>query len=305
MRFAAIDFETANSCRSSICAAGVAIFEDGNLLDKKTWLISPFPNEFEEFNISLHGISPEDVAGKPSFPTAWQSIEQFIAGCSLVIAHNAQFDMNCLRNAMNAHSSPYPIINYACTRVLAQKVIPGLHSYGLVPVVNHLLGNDFTFNHHDPESDAICAGNIFIELIKRSKKDPLTIWSEYGIQVGKFTEYDYVPCGLKRNIHPKYIQEINENADTENAFYGRTVAFTGALQSMKRSDAFKAVNECGGIIDKGVTHNTNYLVVGNYTHAQLKEALMSSKLSKAYSLIKEGQELEIITEDDFLWIISN
>ena len=32
MKFAAIDFETANSAEQSICAAGLALFENGQLI---------------------------------------------------------------------------------------------------------------------------------------------------------------------------------------------------------------------------------------------------------------------------------
>ena len=39
--FAAIDFETANSCRSSVCSVGVVIVRDGKIADKFYSLIYP------------------------------------------------------------------------------------------------------------------------------------------------------------------------------------------------------------------------------------------------------------------------
>jgi DNA polymerase III epsilon subunit-like protein len=38
MNFVSIDFETANYSRASICAAGLAVFEDGQLSEAPYWL---------------------------------------------------------------------------------------------------------------------------------------------------------------------------------------------------------------------------------------------------------------------------
>lgn len=42
--FAAIDFETANYNRSSVCAVGVVIVRDGEIVDSFYSLIQPVPN---------------------------------------------------------------------------------------------------------------------------------------------------------------------------------------------------------------------------------------------------------------------
>ena len=42
--FAAIDFETANSERSSVCSVGVVIVRDGEMVDSFYSLIQPEPN---------------------------------------------------------------------------------------------------------------------------------------------------------------------------------------------------------------------------------------------------------------------
>ncbi len=41
MNITCIDFETANSSRVSICAAGLAVFEDGELTETPYWLVRP------------------------------------------------------------------------------------------------------------------------------------------------------------------------------------------------------------------------------------------------------------------------
>lgn len=42
--FAAIDFETANECRSSVCSVGVVIVKDSKVVDKFYSLIHPIPD---------------------------------------------------------------------------------------------------------------------------------------------------------------------------------------------------------------------------------------------------------------------
>ena len=42
--FAAIDFETANGCRSSVCSVGVVVVRGGELVDTFYSLIQPEPN---------------------------------------------------------------------------------------------------------------------------------------------------------------------------------------------------------------------------------------------------------------------
>ncbi len=44
--FAAIDFETANQHRSSVCSVGVVVVRNGKVTvtDKRYWLIKPTPN---------------------------------------------------------------------------------------------------------------------------------------------------------------------------------------------------------------------------------------------------------------------
>ena len=41
--FAAIDFETANYCRSSVCSVGVVIVRGGEVVDRYYSLIKPVP----------------------------------------------------------------------------------------------------------------------------------------------------------------------------------------------------------------------------------------------------------------------
>ena len=49
--FAAIDFETANSARSSVCSVGVVIVRNGKIVDSFYSLIQPEPNYYSYWRI--------------------------------------------------------------------------------------------------------------------------------------------------------------------------------------------------------------------------------------------------------------
>ena len=64
----AIDFETANEQRASACSIGLAWIEDGEVTRVEERLIRPSEMRFSGFNISIHGITPDDVVDEPEFP---------------------------------------------------------------------------------------------------------------------------------------------------------------------------------------------------------------------------------------------
>lgn len=73
-RFAAIDFETANGKRSSICSIGIAILEDDWVVDSIYTLVRPTPNFYTRWTTAIHGLSAEDTNDALCFEEAWESI---------------------------------------------------------------------------------------------------------------------------------------------------------------------------------------------------------------------------------------
>ena len=94
--FAAIDFETANGKRTSVCSVGVVVVRGGEVTDTFYRLIRPRPNFYSRFTTAIHGLTYEDTVDAPDFASVWREIEPRIAGLPLV-AHNSPFDEGCLR----------------------------------------------------------------------------------------------------------------------------------------------------------------------------------------------------------------
>ncbi len=120
MNFIAIDFETANSHRSSICSIGLAIVENGKLLRTEHIYVKPTPNYYDGFNTHLHGIADRHTRDQKNFKEHWDYLQPLLHNKTL-IAHNASFDCSVLRFTLDSYKIPYPELDYHCTLRLAQE----------------------------------------------------------------------------------------------------------------------------------------------------------------------------------------
>ena len=80
--FAAIDFETANNERSSVCSVGVVIVRRGEVVDSFYSLIKPEPEYYNYWCSQVHGLCASDTDSAPVFPEVWKQKEPKIAGPS-------------------------------------------------------------------------------------------------------------------------------------------------------------------------------------------------------------------------------
>ncbi|MDD2293767.1 MAG: 3'-5' exonuclease [Bacteroidales bacterium] len=160
--FAAIDFETANECRSSVCSVGVAIVSEGKIADTFYSLIHPEPEYYKWFCRKVHGLSDEDTCNAPVFPYVWKKIEPMIEGLPLV-AHNSSFDEGCLRAVFQVYQMTYPEYEFYDTLAYARRLLPELDNHRLNTVAA-ACGYDLTLHHH-ALADAEACAHIAIRLL--------------------------------------------------------------------------------------------------------------------------------------------
>ena len=135
--FAAIDFETANSERTSVCAVGVVIVRDGAIVDRFYSLIQPEPNYYSYWCQRVHGLGPWDTDDAPVFPHVWAKIEPLIEGLPLV-AHNKSFDESCLKAVFRCYQMDYPDYKFYCTCLAAKRQLKQLPNHQLHTVAPRL-----------------------------------------------------------------------------------------------------------------------------------------------------------------------
>ena len=78
--FIALDVETANADFASICSIGLVHFREGHVFKSLTILVDP-EDEFDPINISIHGITPEIVVGKPTIGQSLSRDRTVTRGC--------------------------------------------------------------------------------------------------------------------------------------------------------------------------------------------------------------------------------
>lgn len=162
MDFAAIDFETANYERSSVCSVGVVIVRDGKIEDSFYSLIKPEPNYYSYWCSQIHGLTREDTEEAPVFPMVWEQIEPLIEGLPLV-AHNKVFDEGCLKAVFHVYQMDYPDYEFYDTLYASRKLLPYLENHQLQTVAaacGYCLNN-----HHNALADAEACARIARELL--------------------------------------------------------------------------------------------------------------------------------------------
>lgn len=143
LNFIAIDFETANSSRASICEAGICVVRDGKVQETRSWLVRPQGNVYNYWNIKLHGIRPNDTENSPEFPEVWTEISKYLQTIPVLVAHNAMFDMGCIRCSLELYGMEKPEVSYYCSLRAARRLYD-FHRFSLDSSTNdlkYLMGN--------------------------------------------------------------------------------------------------------------------------------------------------------------------
>ncbi|MGL5381700.1 exonuclease domain-containing protein [Clostridium sp.] len=308
MNFIAIDFETANEKRNSPCSIGLVVVKDGKVVEKIHHLIKPKEMRFTPMNIGIHGITPSMVENENEFDKVWEEIKDYFNE-SVVVAHNAAFDISVLRNTLDLYDIEAPSFKYICTMKLSKNFYLNLENAKLNTVSNFL---GYKFNHHDALSDALACSNILLNISDEVKsRDINEISKLISVSIGKVDSKGYKPSsskGTSEEVSKK--NRLNDRNEFElviknGSFKNEVVVFTGGLSSMTRDKAMRIVRNLGGSTGGSVTKKTTCVVTNMKNIKSLKREEMTTKLRKACLYIEKGQVINIINEEEFLKIIKS
>lgn len=144
-----INFKTANLNKTSACQLVMIKVVRGKIIKSYSSLIKPYPNEFTFSHI--HGISSENVVSTPDFKILWADIVNFFSENTIVIAHNANFDINVLRSLITHYHLECPNFFYICSVKLFRKTYN--YPNNRLNALAH--DNQIKFDYHDPLADVI------------------------------------------------------------------------------------------------------------------------------------------------------
>ncbi len=305
MRFIAIDFETANSSRNSPCEIVLVKVEDFQIIEEKSFLIRSKDNYFDFYNTYLHGIDEVMVENEAEFDEVYEKIKSDFESYP-IIAHNASFDMSVLRHTLDLYGIDYSETQYSCTYQMVREGSNSLLSYRLDSVCNHY---GIELEHHRALPDAIACAKIATRIFQEEGITEFSQISEhFNLRIGQLFPGGYNPSAVKYSGTGYKISDLeydDSNFQLDNPFYGKTVVFTGTLQSMVRKEAQVTVLEIGGECGSGVTMETDYLIIGEQDYQRYGEGFKSSKMKKSEKYLSQGKRIELLTESQFLEMINN
>lgn len=157
MNFTAIDFETAQGAGHSICQIGLVQVENAKIVSTINQLIQPPDNYYSYYNIKVHGITPEMTRNSPSFDDFWGNLKPYIEG-QKVVAHNASFDISCLKHTLAYYDLAVPCFEQQCTYRIFKKKLSVLCEQYRIPLI-----------HHDALSDAMACAKLYLIHLEQNK----------------------------------------------------------------------------------------------------------------------------------------
>ena len=154
------DVETPSIYNDRICSFALV---PGNGSQAIAQYIDP-EVRFSSRNIGIHGITPDDVRGKPTFKEVWTAPDSKIREIferKTIVVHNAGFDLNVLRKTLAAYDLATPKIRYYDTLRIAERISNG-KGCKLLQVCERLGVRHI--KPHDAEADAEAVKSIFLKL---------------------------------------------------------------------------------------------------------------------------------------------
>lgn len=300
--FVALDLETANTTRSSICQIGLTEVIDGVIQPSRSWLVKPYKNEYDSFNIAIHGITPKDTKDAPSFPEVWKEVYPYLKN-KIVVAHNTSFDMYALKEAFDEFDMEYPTFDYFCTLRIARYIIKGCYSYSLNIILEYL-AIEFQ-GHHKADSDSWGCAKLLLKCLELDGSTLDELEEKHNFHRGKFAPNIFIPH-LTKQLNRNKVQLLKnlenhpELIDESNYFYGKSVCFTRTCTYGTRKDLLQKIKDIGGIPIDSVTKQTEVLVIGQQDYYRVGDSGMSNKQKKALKLLEKGQDIEILSESEFI-----
>jgi len=279
-RIIAIDFETANPDYSSICQFGLAEFTDGELTGTYETLIDP-EDYFDDYNIEIHSIEPEDVFGKPKFDLVYEKLNNIK---DYIILHHSSFDKSAYRQACEKYGLTPANLQFMDTTMVVRRAWEQFRDkgYGLENVAAQL---GIQYNSHNALEDAITCGKVFFEAVKYS-----------GIQVGDW--HARLKLRLDGSSY-SYTEKISKEGNPEGEYYGQTVLFTGKA-NIPRDELGDLASQIGFKVVDSFSKKINLLVVGLQEKSKLKAGHdKSGKHEKAIEFNKKGGDIRIISDESF------
>lgn len=275
--FVAVDVETAIGKRWSICQIGLAIVEKGEIKQVISELVQPPGNEYSKWNTNVHGITPDMTQKKPTFAEIWDDIYMLLEDRPLV-AHNAEFDIDCLKQTLEYFELEVPEFRSICTfRETGSKLDEACAAFEI----------ELT-NHHNAGADAEACARLYLKILNGVQPD----FTKIPVRASKKSDAFFAGHD---QLSGDVLKPDLENADENSPFYNKKVVFTGVMNGITRTEAAELVKKMGADIDTNITKRTDFVITGSKSGP--------SKMKKILKYNEDGFDIRIVYEEEFLEMV--
>lgn len=285
--FVAIDVETANASRASICQIGLVASDGNNELWRWSSLVDP-EEGFESRNVEIHHIQPRQVVGAPRFPMVLQAIAASMEGQCVVSW--SEFDQDAVTQAAAKYEVSPPDCFWLDATSVARQVWPNLPNHKLLTVASAL---GIEFDHHDALADAWACCRIFQAALAVTDTT-VEYWLE---RIGQRN-----PSAYKGPAEVQFEVSCSLDGDPSGPLYGHvllpTGSFTGGKQGFSRLAA-----ELGCAVKENWSKKVTLLIVGHRDPDEFDGVEKSTKHRQAEEAQSKGHPVAILTEQQFMdWV---
>lgn len=287
-QFLAVDVETANDSRASICDIGLVFCEGSKEVWRWSELIDP-EEDFESFHTDLHSIRPRDVHCKATFSEIYSDLNAALVGQCIVSW--GDFDRGAICQAACKYSFEPPSCVWIDAIAVARDVCPNAPNYELDTFI---VGLDLPGPRHRALPDAWACSVVFRALMQASGL-PLEHWAD---EFGEASE-----AGYSGPVQVRYPVEWARPGNPLGPFAGQCVLFTGAF-SLGKSQMGRLASDLGFQVKTNWSKKVDLLVVGD-RDLNIYETPKSRKHSQAEEARLGGHPVEIISQAQFLRLVSD
>lgn len=260
--------------------------KNNTIVDTFQSLIKP-SKKIDKYIEELTGITNSMVATAPLLQNVLPDFLNFVSSY-IIVGHNVNFDINFIYDYSVDLLGVKFQNNYVDTLRLARKLFPELEHHRLIDLVDY-----FKFPEERMHRALVDCKYTFLSFEAMRK----TVASKFD-SLESFVKTFRQKKSTWESVKAKDIVPTVQNFDSSNPFYNKVCVFTGTLK-FSRAHAILLIKNLGGIVKDGITKETNFLIVGDYSQIYSVKGEKTTKILKAEAYRLQGCDIQILSENTF------
>lgn len=279
--FVAVDFETANN-QEMICQIGLVVVRNGEAVERISRYVQPPGNQYDQVQMSIHRITPEQTKDAPTFDKVWDEIGHYFIGVTLV-SHNHFTEERVLQKNLEAYNiwSIGICTPFVCTCKL--------HGGRNLKDVCQAYGMPFE-GHHDALFDAECCAKFYLNYLNDIRPD-YSLISEQAPKI-----FRSKPKAKSKVMLTQSELDLFAKDHPDSPFANRKVVITGDFAIGRENVEWIVQEKHRGVKVGNFSKKVHYAIIG--------EEPGPAKMDKLEKLIHDGFRIRKIHEEELMSILS-